>query len=755
MYNKIKLVLFLVLYTAIAVAQSVTPIKKADSFFNEPDVIRKVDSLLSIMTIDEKIGQTVLFTSGWDVTGPIVRDNVMEEIRAGRCGNIFNRHTVSATRELQKIAVNETRLGIPLLFGYDVIHGHRTIFPISLGESASWDLAAIEEGAKVAAREAAASGLHWTFAPMVDISRDPRWGRISEGAGEDPYLGSLIGAARVRGFQGDNLKDVTTVMACVKHFAAYGAAQGGRDYHTVDMSERTLREIYLPPYKAAIDAGAATIMTSFNELDGVPASANTHLYTDILRNEWGFNGFVVTDYLAVNELIPHGIAKDKYQAAKMSINAGIDMDMEGGAFMENLKKLIENGEVSEKELDKAAGYVLAMKFRLGLFDDPYRYSNEEREKKEILSKRNRESAYEMAKKSFVLLKNDNQVLPLKKKQKIAVIGQLANSKRDMLGSWKATGSPKETTTILQGIITANGKKNTTFTKGYSIKPKDFNYYDNSGFEQAIKKAKEADVILLVAGEHWSWTGEATSRTNIHLPQVQKDLFQELSKLGKPLVVLMMNGRPLAIGDEVEASDAMLEIWYPGTEGARAVADVLFGKYNPSGKLPVTFPRNVGQVPIYYSMKNTGRPYIPNVSKGKYYSKYLFTPNTPLFQFGYGLSYTTFEYSDLKISSDKVNVNDEITVTVKIKNTGDYDGSEVVQLYLQDLVGSVTRPVRELKRFKKVFIKKGKTITVDFKLNKNDLSFYRQDMSWGTESGDFNIFVGGDSNAQLKVSFELK
>ncbi len=755
MSNKIRLIVFLALYTTISVAQSVTPTKKADVFFNEPEIAHKVDSLLSIMTIDEKIGQTVLFTSGWDVTGPTVRDNVMEEIRSGRCGNIFNRHTVAATTKLQEIAVNETRLGIPLLFGYDVIHGHRTIFPISLGESASWDLEAIEEGARVAAREASASGLHWTFAPMVDISRDPRWGRISESAGEDPYLGSLIGAARVRGFQGDNLKDVTTVMACVKHFAAYGASQAGRDYHTVDMSERVLRETYLPPYKAALDAGAASVMTSFNEIDGVPASASTHLYTDILRKEWGFNGFVVTDYLAVNELIPHGVAKDKYQAAKLSINAGIDMDMEGGAFMENLKKLIENGEVTEEKLDEAAGYILAMKFRLGLFEDPFRYSNTKREKKEILSKENKEAAYQMAKKSFVLLKNDNQVLPLKKNQKIAVIGQLANSKRDMLGSWKATGSPKEAGTILKAITKKNGKKNTTFAKGYTFKPLDFDHYDNSGFEQAIKNAKDADVILLVAGEHWSWTGEATSRTNIHLPQIQKDLFQELAKLDKPMVVLMMNGRPIAIGDEVDASDAMLEIWYPGTEGGRAVADVIFGEYNPSGKLPATFPRNVGQIPIYHSMKNTGRPYTPGVSKGKYHSKYLFTKNTPLFQFGFGLSYTTFEYSDIKVSSNKVSANDNVTVSVTVKNTGDYDGAEVVQLYLQDVIGSVTRPVRELKGFKKTFIKKGKSATVEFTLSKDDLSFFRQDMSWGTEPGDFNVFVGGDSDAELKVSFELE
>ena len=710
---------------------------------------QKVDSVLNLMTLDEKIGQLVLYTSNWDVTGPVMGTDNLKAIREGRCGNIFNAYTAKYTRQLQEVAVKETRLGIPLLFGYDVIHGHKTIFPISLGEAASWDLTAIEKSASVAAKEAAAMGINWTYAPMVDIARDPRWGRISEGAGEDPYLGCRIAEARVHGFQGDDLADPATVLACVKHFAAYGAPVAGRDYNTVDMSERQLRETYLPPYKAAIDAGALSVMTSFNELDGVPATASHFLMTEVLRDEWDFQGFVVTDYTAVNELIPHGVATDLKDAARLAINAGVDMDMQGGAYDDYLKELVGEGKVSEKQIDTAVRRVLKLKFMLGLFDDPYRYCDEKREKETIYSKENLDAAYDMACKSMVLLKNDKQVLPLEAGKSIALIGPLADSKRDLLGSWKAAGDWEQISTIYSALKKANEGGKVSYNKGCELTGD-----DRSMFTEALEAAKKAEVVVMVLGESCDWCGEAASRTSISVPDIQKELLHEVSKLGKPVVLVLMNGRPLALVDEHEWSDAMLEAWFPGTMGGEAVADVLLGKYNPSGKLPATFPRNLGQVPIYYSAKNTGRPYEPEGPEQKYRSRYIDSSNQPLFPFGYGLSYTTFSYKNLQLSKSTIADGDSLEVSVDVTNTGNYDGHEVVQLYVRDLIGSVTRPVKELKGFKKIAVAKGETKKVTFELRTDDLAFYRKDMTFGTEPGQFMVFVGGNSDVDSSKEFML-
>lgn len=716
--------------------------------WNDPSNLeQRIDSVLKMMTLEEKIGQMNLLTSDWELTGPSLRKDYVEFIKSGRVGSIFNAHTAAYTRSLQKIAMEETRMKIPLLFGYDVIHGHRTIFPISLGESASWDLEAIETGARVAAIEAAASGLHWTFAPMVDIARDPRWGRISEGAGEDTYLGCEIAKARVRGFQGDDLGAVNTILACAKHYAAYGAAQAGRDYHTVDLSDRVLRDIYLPPFKAALDAGVATFMTSFNELDGVPATGNAYLLDKILRKEWKFGGFVVTDYTSINEMVPHGVAANLEEAVDLAVNAGVDMDMQGLGYDEFLLKLVKAGKVSEKKIDDAVRRILAMKFRLGLFEDPYRYCDEEREKKEILSAEHLEKARDVARKSFVLLKNNNQTLPISKDKKIALIGSLADSKADMLGSWFASGKADDVTTIFAGLKAEY--PNTNYVKGCEV-----NDTDRSGFSAAVSAARNADVVVFVMGEKGEMSGEAASRSDINVPGVQTELLAELKKTGKPVVVLLANGRPLTLEKEFELSDAMLEIWFPGTQAGQAVADVLCGAYNPSGKLPVTYPRNLGQVPIFYNLKNTGRP-IDETKEEKYKSKYLDVPNSPLFPFGYGLSYTTFEYSDITLNKKEIFSNDSLEISLTISNTGNFDGSEVVQMYVRDLVGSVTRPVKELKGFKKIFIPKGNSTKVTFVLKTEDLAFTRSDNTWGTEPGEFEIFVGTDSQQLKSTGFSLK
>lgn len=713
-------------------------------------VDERVESLLSRMTLDEKIGQTVLYTSFWSLTGPSEKTAELEEsIRQARCGNVFNARTVFYIHKLQRIAVEETRLGIPLLFGFDVIHGHKTIFPISLSEAASWDLEAIERSARVAAVEASACGLNWTFAPMVDIARDPRWGRVSEGAGEDPYLGCQVARARVRGFQGEDLSDSDTLLACAKHFAAYGAAQAGRDYHTVDISERTLREIHLPPFNAAIAEGALSVMTSFNELNGVPATGNRFLLTDILRKEWGFRGFVVTDYTSINEMVPHGTAADEATAGAQALTAGVDMDMQGGVFDKHLKQSVAEGMIEEARIDDAVRNILRLKFALGLFEDPYLYCDPEREKRLSGAPAHREAARDMACKSMVLLKNNDHTLPLKSGAQVAVIGALAKSQRDLLGSWQAAGQWDSVETVLTGIKRKGGSGAVRFAEGCDIDSD-----DRSGFSEAVRVAGGADVVVMVLGESWDLTGEAASRASIRLPGVQTELLKAIAKVGKPVVLVLMNGRPLDLSEETELADAILEVWYPGTEGGKAVADVLFGVRSPSGKLPVTFPRNIGQVPIFHSMKNTGRPVDPADPGQKYKSRYLDCPNEPLYPFGFGLNYTTFEFSDLGVDRSTIQTGQKLMVTVTVTNTGDRTGTEIVQWYLQDIVGSVTRPVRELKAFEKVELQPGEKRDVTFTVGEQELSFLRRDLTWGTESGEFRVFVGPNSRDVLSAKFEV-
>ncbi|MBQ2102437.1 MAG: beta-glucosidase BglX [Bacteroidales bacterium] len=705
----------------------------------------RVESLLSKMTLDEKVGQLVLFTSDWSVTGPSMRQGYIDDIRAGRCGNIFNAYTAEYTRKLQEIAVNETRLGIPLLFGYDVIHGFRTVFPINLGISASWDIDAVEESARIAAREAAAAGLHWTFSPMCDICVEPRWGRVSEGAGEDPLLGSRISAAMTRGYQGGDLSDPSTVLACIKHYAAYGAPQAGRDYNTVDMSERWLREFYLPPYKAAVDAGALSVMASFNELDGVPATANYHLMQEILRDEWGFQGFVVTDYTGINEMVCHGYAADEADAGRLAINAGIDMDMQSAAFFNYLKEQVESGAVSRKTLDRAVRRVLNVKEALGLFDDPFRYCSEEREASETLTDANKAFARKLASESMVLLKNDG-VLPLVKGEKVAVIGSLAASRDDLLGTWRAAGEvDKVPASILDAIREYNGAANVVYAEGCKEQGD-----DRSGFAAALAAAKRAKKVVLVIGENCHWSGEAASRSDIRIPGVQSELLEKIAATGKPVAVVLLNGRPLDLSAESETAGAILEAWYPGTMGGYAAADVLYGEYNPSGKLSITFPRNLGQVPVYHYAKNTGRPYVH--PEAKYESRYLDVPNEPLYAFGHGLSYTSFDYSDITLSAPSFAGDGSLTASVTVTNTGAVAGTETVQLYIRDLVGSVTRPVKQLKDFTRVTLGPGASETVSFTIGKETLSFWRQDMTFGPEAGDFKLFIGGASDAVKEAEF---
>lgn len=722
-----KLVTLLLALAAVACA----PKPAGKTLQSDP----RVDELMKKMTLDEKIGQMVLFTSDWSVTGPTMRQGYLDDIRAGRCGNLLNAYTADFTREVQRIAVEETRLGIPILFGYDVIHGFRTIFPINLGMSASWDIPAIEKSARIAAEEAAAAGLQWTYSPMCDISVEPRWGRISEGSGEDPYLGSLIAAAMVRGYQGDDLSADNTVLACVKHFAAYGAPQAGRDYNTVDMSERWLREFYLPPYKAAVDAGALSVMASFNELDGVPAHANKHLMQDILRDEWGFEGFIVSDYTGIMEMIHHGYAKDLEDAGRLSVNAGMDMDMMAAAFMNHLKESVEKGDVSVKTIDDACRRILEVKAALGLFDDPYKYCDPQREKDRTLTPESKAFARQFSAESMVLLKN-NGILPLKKGEAVAVLGPLANSKNDLLGSWRGAG---EVESVPASVLDA--------------------------IKEVTPVAAAAKKVVLVIGEPWDWTGEAASRSDIRIPKEQTELLKQLKKQGKQVAVVLMNGRPLDLSEESELADAILEAWYPGTMGGYAVADVLFGDVNPSGKLSVTFPRNLGQVPIYHYAKNTGRPYVH--PEAKYESRYLDVPNEPLYAFGHGLSYTTFEYSDITIEGDSLvkPEDDEKSVVFKgdgcvkakvtVTNTGDREGTEVVQMYIRDLVGSVTRPVKQLKGFERITLQPGESREVEFTIGKETISFYRQDMTWGPEAGDFTIFIGGASNCTKNASIRYE
>ncbi|MDA3892776.1 MAG: beta-glucosidase BglX [Salinivirgaceae bacterium] len=725
-----------------------TEVKSGD-FFKESQIKLKVDSLLALMTIDEKIGQLVLYSSTLDVTGPSINEDYLLAVTSGMCGGIFNAFTVEYTTQLQKAAVEQTRLGIPLFIGYDVIHGYKTIFPTPIAGASTWDVEMVEKASRIAATEATAAGINWIFAPIADISRDPRWGRITEGSGEDPYLGSCMVAAKVRGIQGNDLSLENTALACLKHFAGYGAPVAGRDYNTVEISMKVLIEEYLPPYKAAIDAGVATVMTSFSDLFGVPATCNNYLLTELLREQWGFNGFVVSDYESVMHLLNHGVAVNEIEATERSFTAGLDMDMQSGFYERNLKTLINEGKISENTLDISVGKILEMKFSLGLFDDPYKYCNSDRERSEILSSGHLKFAREMAKRSLVLLKNaslsgqDNNILPLKK-QKIALIGPLANEKRQLLGSWICEGNEEGMLSIYDAFKEEYGLGNVTFTKGCEIKGT-----DKSGFSEAIQKAKQADVIVMVLGESFEMAGEAASRSSINLPGEQTELLKELKALAKPIVTVLINGRPLTIAKEVELSDAVIEAWHPGTEGAHAIVDVISGKYNPSGKLPVSFPRNIGQVPIYYNYKTTGRPFNED---DKYTTKYLDVENTPLFPFGYGLSYSTFEYSNLKLARSVIKMDESLKISVNVKNTGRYDGEEIVQLYTRDMVGSTTRPVKELKGFKKVFIKKGEETSVTFSLKPEQLFYLKSDQKWGVEEGEFKVFVGSNSTDFLSESF---
>lgn len=705
----------------------------------------RVTALLDKMTLEEKIGQLTLYTTDWGSTGPTIREGYKNDIRSGACGNLFNSHTVGFVRELQRIAVEETRMKIPLLFGFDVIHGYKTIFPIPLGEAASWDLEAIEKSARVAATEGSAAGLNWTYAPMVDISRDPRWGRVMEGAGEDTYLGCRIAEARTRGIQGKKIGDTDAMLACVKHYAAYGAPIAGRDYNTVDMSERYFREYYLPTYEAAVRAGAASVMTSFNDYDGVPATGNKYLLTDILRKEWGFRGFVVTDYTSMNEMVNHGVVADEKEAGELSLAAGVDMDMQGAIYQRFLAQSLKEGKVTEAQIDEAARRVLRLKVELGLFENPYKFCDENREKAELLSPAHRAAARDVSRKSIVLLKNEKNVLPLKKTAKIALIGPLADNKSELIGNWNGAGNANDCVSVLEGLRSQT-KGDVQFDSGC-----EFFVPKKAGIEGALALAKNADVVVAVVGEQAMMSGEAASRADISLPAAQEALVLELVRTGKPVIVILMNGRPLAIPKIAESASAILETWWLGTEAGNAIADVLYGEYNPSGKLPMTFPRTVGQVPIFYNEKNTGRPYDPN---SKWTSKYIDTPNSPQWPFGFGLSYTTFRYGDPVTDKAVFKKGEPLQIKVNVTNTGKMDGEEVVQLYVRDLVGSITRPVKELKGFQKIMLKSGESRDVTFTLTEHDLGFFRRDMTFGVEPGEFEIMAGGNSDDLKRIKVRM-
>ena len=675
---------------------------------------------------------------------------------------------------MQKIAVEESRLKIPLIFGMDVIHGYKTAFPIPLGLSCSWDMDLIKKTAQIAAKEATADGISWTFSPMVDISRDPRWGRVAEGSGEDVFLGSEIAKAMVEGYQGKDLSANNTMLACVKHFALYGASEAGRDYNTVDMSRVRMYNEYLPPYKSAIDAGAGTVMASFNEIDGVPATANRWLLTKLLRDDWGFNGFVVSDYTGIMEMEAHGIG-NLQQVSALALKAGTDMDMVSDGYLTTLKKSLEENLISIKDIDLAVKRILIEKYKLGLFDDPYRYINLKRSKSEIYTKANRNFSRKVATESMVLLKNEGQILPIKKAGKIALVGPLANTTVNMAGTWSVATVQENSITLLDGLKEVAGNKakilyakgsnvdyNLDFEKRITTFGKEIPRDGRSNAKllaEAVKVAKESDVVIVAIGETAEMSGECSSRTNLKIPQVQKNLLDALLKTGKPVVLVLFTGRPLNLTEEAGMVPAILDVWFPGSEAGWAIADVLFGDVNPSGKLTMSFPRNVGQIPIYYNHKNTGRPLSKVKTEScefeKFKSNYLDVCNTPLFPFGFGLSYTTFQYSNLKLSTNKISYNDTLTVSVTLTNTGDFDGAEVAQLYIRDWVGSITRPVKELKGFKKIFLKKGEGKRIDFIVTANDLAFFHPDLKYYAESGDFNVYVGGDSEASLSDSFSLE
>ena len=729
------------------------------TLFSQADYHAKAKALLAKMTLEEKIGQLNLVTPGGGMaTGAVVSQGVEENIKKGNVGGLFGIYGPEKVRKAQDLAVKNSRLHIPLIFGLDVIHGHKTIFPIPLGLSASWDMALIEKEARIAATEASADGLNWAFSPMVDIARDARWGRISEGSGEDPYLGGQIAKAIVKGYQGNDLSKNNTVIACVKHFALYGGAEAGREYNTVDMSRIKMYEYYLPPYKAAVDAGVGSVMSSFNEIDGVPATGNKWLLTDLLRKQWGFKGFVVSDYTSLNEMTNHGMGNLQTVAA-LALNAGLDMDMVGEAFLHTLKQSLKEGKVTLLQIDESCTRILEAKYKLGLFDDPYRYINEERAAKEILSEENRKSAREIAAHSAVLLKNDNQTLPLQKTGTIALVGPLADNQRNMLGTWVVAGDWTKSITVMEGIKNVAGSSvNIVYAKGANISDdtafaKHVNVFgteidiDKRSSEEllneAVAAAAKADVVVAVLGEAADMTGESSSRSDIGIPESQENLLKALVKTGKPIVLVLINGRPLTLTWENDHVNAILEAWAPGTEAGNAVADVLFGNYNPSGKITATFPRSVGQIPIYYNHKNTGRPYSGGI--GKFTSNYLDISNEPLYPFGYGLSYTSFEYSNLELSSNKLKGGEKLTATVTVSNTGKYAGEETVQLYITDPVASVTRSVKDLKGFKKIFLLPGEKKNVSFSISTEALKFYNNELKHVWEPGEFIIHIGASSS----------
>jgi beta-glucosidase len=715
---------------------------------------QKADSVLRLMTLEEKIGQMNQYNDDHEATGPVTTDNKkIEQIKNGQLGSLLNCVGTERTRSWQNIAM-QSRLKIPLLFGQDVIHGYKTTFPIPLGEACSWDMDAIESTARVAATEASAAGVHWTFAPMVDIARDPRWGRVMEGAGEDPYLGSTIAYARVKGFQGNKLGDVNAVMACVKHFAAYGAAIGGRDYNSVDMSDRTLWEIYLPPFKAALDAGAATFMNSFNDLNGVPATGNKYLQRDILKGKWGFKGFVVSDWGSIGEMINHGNVKNEYEAALSAITAGSDMDMESRCYKNNLAQLVKEGKVPISLINDAVKRILIKKFELGLFDDPFKFCNAERENAALNNPEHVKLARSAGAKSIVLLKNQGKILPLSKNTKtIAFIGPLVKAVKQNKGFWDVEVPGVDSNFIVsqwEGLQNKVGSNSTLlYAKGCDIEGN-----NKDGFAEAVAVAKQADVVLLSIGERRDMSGEAKSRSNINIPGVQEELLKELLATGKPVVVLINAGRPLVFNYTADNAPAILYTWWLGSEAGNAIADVLFGDYNPSAKLAMTFPLSVGQIPIYYSHFNTGRPATDDKNRN-YNSSYNDLSIFPKYEFGYGLSYTSFQYSNLQLSKTKMTAKEKITATVTITNTGKYTGEEVVQLYLRDKVGSIVRPVMELKDFKKISLNAGESKTITFIIDNQKLAFYNQQLQWGAEPGDFELMIGASSrDIRLKGGFEL-
>lgn len=717
--------------------------------FGQKTIDEKVSELLSKMTLEEKVGQLVQYSGFEYATGPQNSNsaNVLNEIKQGKVGSMLNVAGAQETRKFQELAL-KSRLKIPLLFGQDVIHGYRTTFPVNLGQAASWDLKLIEKSERIAAIEASAYGIHWTFAPMVDIARDPRWGRVMEGSGEDTYLGTQIGLARIRGFQGKGLGNLDAIMACAKHFAAYGAAVGGRDYNSVDMSLRQLNETYLPSFKAAAEAGVATFMNSFNDINGIPATANQYILRDLLKGKWNYKGFVVSDWGSIGEMVPHGYAKDNKEAAEKAINAGSDMDMESRAYMAELPNLVKKGKVDPKLIDDAAKRILVKKFEMGLFDDPYRFSDEKRQKEQLNNQENRKFGREFGSKSIVLLKNQNNILPLSKSTKtVALIGPFGKETSANHGFWSIAFKDDNQRIVTQfdGIKNQLDKNSTLlYAKGANVDDQ-----DRSMFAEAVETAKKADVVIMTLGEGHAMSGEAKSRSNIHFSGAQEDLLKEIAKTGKPIVLMINAGRPLVFDWAADNVPVIMYTWWLGTEAGNSIADVLFGTVNPGGKLPMTFPRMEGQIPVYYNHYNTGRPAKNNTDRN-YVSAYIDLDNDPKFPFGYGLSYTQFKYSDMNLSSNNLKGNQTLNISVNVTNSGNYDGEEVVQLYIRDLFGKVVRPVKELKGFQKVFIKKGETKAINFTLSPENLKFYDDQLNYDWEGGEFDIMIGTDSqNVQTK------